>query len=389
MKIAMYWHNGRSLGHTAEVAKISTALALDDELAGSLSLAGVSGATEGMDLLPAKMDLVKLPSFSKFETPQGLVFESKLSLTEGDFFACRSQLIDRFLRSYNPDIEVVNHNPRGLQAEFLASSNGRAATPRILSLRGVIYSREATYHSYFRPERAAYIIENYDRIVLHTDQEVFDFSEYYDVPDEINSMVTYAGYLSAKHALGKDEARAHLGFGVDERILMCSMAGGQGSIKIIHNFLRNAQELRSEFDRCVLLPGPYLEKRHFEALADAAKDNDWLEVHRYVADMRNWMAAADVFVGAAGANMISEVLSTGIHALMIPRQRFEAEQEIHSSFIQARGLISKLSLDEAETANYTELLLACQDKNKDRRHAVQLDGARAYCRIVKELTDGW
>jgi predicted glycosyltransferase len=308
-----------------------------------------------------------------------------LLLDETLFFECRSQVIDAFLRAYDADIEIVNHNPRGLNADFMESTKNRSKTTRILSLHGVVYDCEATYQSYFRPERADYILKNYDKIVLHTDQEIFDFNEYYAVPQQMKELVTYSGYLSERYALNKEQARAVLGYPLDERIIICSMAGGQGSISIINNFLRNVEKLRSEFDRCILLPGPYLEKSDFEGLCLHVAGDAWIEVHRYVSEMRNWMTAADVFVGAAGSSMISEVLSTGIHALLIARQRFEAEQEIHATFIQERGLISKLSLDAAESEDYSDLILDCREKSRQRRHSVRMDGARTYCRIVKEL----
>ena len=60
MKIAMYWHNGRSLGHTAEMAKITKTLV---ESFSNTYMAGISGAVKGLGMLTSKVDIFKLPSF--------------------------------------------------------------------------------------------------------------------------------------------------------------------------------------------------------------------------------------------------------------------------------------------------------------------------------------
>lgn len=50
-KVVMYWHNGRSLGHTAEVAKISKKI---EEVYKDWPMVGLTGAYKGLDLLSKK-----------------------------------------------------------------------------------------------------------------------------------------------------------------------------------------------------------------------------------------------------------------------------------------------------------------------------------------------
>ena len=75
MKIAMYWHNGRSLGHTAESAKIAHALVDDWDEA---SIVGVTGAYRGTDLLPQAMDILRLPTFTNYDRTTGWGTTNKL-----------------------------------------------------------------------------------------------------------------------------------------------------------------------------------------------------------------------------------------------------------------------------------------------------------------------
>ncbi|MFB7600398.1 hypothetical protein [Streptomyces sp. NPDC056160] len=64
--VALYWHNGRSLGHTSRTAKVARYLLRSKD---PHSIAGITGAYRGLDLLPPEVDIVKIPSFANFDDP--------------------------------------------------------------------------------------------------------------------------------------------------------------------------------------------------------------------------------------------------------------------------------------------------------------------------------
>ncbi|MGZ3616594.1 MAG: hypothetical protein ACXWOL_06965, partial [Ktedonobacteraceae bacterium] len=64
-KIALYWHNGRSLGHTVRSATLGQALLT--HIPESI-VVGITGASKGFELLPPAMDLVKIPSYLTYDS---------------------------------------------------------------------------------------------------------------------------------------------------------------------------------------------------------------------------------------------------------------------------------------------------------------------------------
>ena len=94
MKMAMYWHNGRSLGHTAENAKIANALVKDFE---NTFFAGLSGAFKGLDMLPSRVDMFKLPSFSNYDRKEGWNYMGNQGLPVGSLFKLRAKLLYDYL----------------------------------------------------------------------------------------------------------------------------------------------------------------------------------------------------------------------------------------------------------------------------------------------------
>lgn len=72
-----------------------------------------------------------------------------------------------------------------------------------------------------------------------------------------------------------------------------------------------------------------------------------MEVRTYEPDLLPWMRAADLFVGAAGSNMLGEVLATRANTIAIPRQIRESEQLVRARRLHQLGLLRKVDLLDA------------------------------------------
>ena len=77
----MYWHNGRSLGHTSEVAKISKGLS---EKLPNVKLLGVTGAFKGLDMVSKDMEIVKV-QIAIFRGQQGRISRPVRAILNGQF----------------------------------------------------------------------------------------------------------------------------------------------------------------------------------------------------------------------------------------------------------------------------------------------------------------
>ncbi|MCE0445430.1 hypothetical protein LT493_11610 [Streptomyces tricolor] len=89
MRVVMYWRNGRSLGHTAESAKVAHGLAGSGQ---EFHLSGLTGAYRGLDLLPSAMDVVKLPAFTNYDNVAGWATRGRAATAAGPLFHMRAEM---------------------------------------------------------------------------------------------------------------------------------------------------------------------------------------------------------------------------------------------------------------------------------------------------------
>ncbi|MEU1519030.1 glycosyltransferase [Streptomyces sp. NPDC005811] len=343
--VALYWHNGRSLGHTSSTAKVARYLLRSEY---PYSIAGITGAYRGLDLLPPEVDVVKIPSFANFDDPDGWNLRPRLAMDTPALHRVRADLITAFLRHYRPEVLMSDHIPRGTDDELVPALEARYAQHAVLSLRGVLLDKEKTARKYFgRHGRGPWVLDHYCQFNVHTHPEVFDLADYYDIPPEAAGRLHYTGYLAEPCTLTRDQARAQTGTGADERLVVAAMGGGQGAGDLWRALSTALRGRRHLFDRALLVTGPYLEPADQKALRQLWQDDPRVKIRTYEPDLLPWMRAADLFVGAAGANMLGEVLATRANTLAIPRQIRESEQLVHARRLHELGLLRKVDLPDA------------------------------------------
>lgn len=343
--VALYWHNGRSLGHTSGAAKVAQHLLRSPQM---YSIAGITGAYRGLDLLPDQVDLIKIPSFSNFDDPSGWNLRPRLAISEATLHQARADLITTFLRHYRPDVLISDHIPRGTDDELVPALEARYPTHAVLSLRGVLFDRDKTMRKYFGPKhRGPWVLDHYCQFNVHIHPEVFDLAEYYRLTGEAAQRLHYTGYLAEPVPYTRDQARTRLGIATEERLVVAAMGGGQGAGELWQALSRALTTRRHAFDRALLVTGPYLEPTDLRALQQYWADDTAVEVRAYEPDLKPWMRAANLFIGAAGANMLGEVLATAANTIAIPRQIREVEQQVHSQRLHQLGILRKIGLAEA------------------------------------------
>src|SRR5450759_3858903 len=156
-RIALYWHNGRSLGHTVRSATLGQGLL--ERMPGS-AVMGITGASRGFELLPPGMDVLKLPSYLAFDHPQGAVSAPILPVTRGELTRMRANLIATFVRDFRPGALVVDSYPQGNDGELMLAISQSPETHKALGLRGILGTPEQTNSQFFSPRMADFIGAN-------------------------------------------------------------------------------------------------------------------------------------------------------------------------------------------------------------------------------------
>jgi predicted glycosyltransferase len=383
-RIALYWHNGRSLGHTIRSATLGQGLL--ERMLGS-SVMGITGASKGLELLPPGMDVVKLPSYLAFDHPQGAVSAPILPLTRDDLARMRANLIATFVHDFRPHALMVDYHPQGNDGELIQAISESPTTHKVLGLRGILGTPEETNSRFFNPHMADFIRANYAAIHVYVDERIFRLEEYYDVPAALVNMLRYTGYVARPAAATRQEARAQLNLEAQARIVVASFGGGQGIEHLWQAILNALEHIAPSFDLAYFAAGPYLEAGAYARLQNAVALHPNWHWTRLLDPLPVWMQASDLFIGSGGYNSLSEVLATGTNALIIPRQLNEREQLLHATSLAKLQALRLLDLETALHEDIAPVLEMClrEPFPAAGQMPIRTDGATTNARLVEEL----
>nr|WP_281069379.1 glycosyltransferase [Paenibacillus shirakamiensis] len=160
------------------------------------------------------------------------------------------------------------------------------------------------------------------------------------------------------------------------------MGGGQGAYRIWENMVKSLLKNKEHFDQAYIVTGPYLEKDDAIRLKKWAAELPWLHVLEYVPNMMAWMAASNLFIGAAGSNMLGEILATKCNAIVIPRQVREVEQKIHSALLKERGFVRVCDLEGVYDGKLDQQIYDGLQEPIAFRQSIQMNGTSAYSDIL-------
>lgn len=385
-RIALYWHNGRSLGHTVRCATLGQTLL--DHLPGSI-VVGITGASKGFELLPPGMDLLKIPSYLTYDHTGGVRATPILSLTKEEFQRIRENLIATFVRDFQPDSMVVDFHPEGKNGELIPAIINTPDTKKVLGLRGILGGMAETNRQFFNSRLVAFMQDYFSDIHVYMDARVFRLEEYYSIPASLSAMFKYTGYVTRPIIATRAEARAMLQLDPDARIIVVSFGGGQGTESIWQSILRSLYELRKRFDYAYLSAGPYLEADAYERLhSQVSYYPNWTWT-RLLNPLPSWIKASDFFIGSGGYNSLAEVVATGANALIVPRQLNEREQELHATRLASLNILRVASIETILSKELSPLLEMClaEPYTCESKIKIDTDGAERSARLIKALIE--
>ena len=383
-RIALYWHNGRSLGHTVRCATLGQALL--NQIPTSI-VVGITGASKGFELLPPAMDLVKIPSYLTYDNPEEVRTTTVLSLAKEQFQRIRENLISTFVQDFQPHVLIGDFHPEGKNGELIPTVINSPKTHKVLGLRGILGSPAETNRDFFNARLVAFMQEHFSAIHVYIDQQVYRLEDYYEVPVSLSAMFKYTGYVTRPTITTRAEARELLELAPDARIIVISFGGGQGTEPIWQAILSGLSKIQSLFDYAYLSAGPYLEADAFERLqTQVSQHPDWTWT-RLLNPLPTWIKASDFFIGSGGYNSIAEIISTGANALIIPRQLNEREQELHATQLADLQIFRIAKMDTILMKDASSLFEMCLKEPYPQNHKIKIatNGAQHSAQLIEAL----
>lgn len=212
------------------------------------------------------------------------------------------------------------------------------------------------------------------------------------------SKVEVVGMPVQKDFIYKDREAARAELGLSDEKLVVSAFGSLGA-KVMNETM--AEVFRMERDEgfpfCHIhatgsfgwewMPGLVKEK------GVDLEENRQIEMREYIYNMPTLMAAADVYIGRAGAGTCNEIVASGLPCILIPSPNVtNNHQEKNARLLEARGgavvIVEKECTAEKVYAQVKELLADDPRRaqmGRTLRELVRLDSTERICDIAEAL----
>ena len=374
-RVLMYSHDSYGLGHFRRTMTLAEALAASLPNVSVLIATG-SPCSSHFDL-PERVEVLKLPSVTK-DAGGGYVSRS-LPCSLDEIIELRSRLLLETFRAFRPNLLVVDHQVVGLKGELLgvlaeARSTG---TPAILGMRDIIDEPAVVARDWSQRSIRRALAESYKRVCIYGSPKVFDPRVEYPLPAALARRVEFVGYVV------REAPRASVRPLPPERPqVLVTVGGGEDAETRLESYL-DALALKPADWETTLVLGPLLDQERARRIRRRARLLGGVSVHGFVEDLPRKLAESDAVVGMAGYNTTSEILQSGVPAVLLPRTAPRREQELRASRLADLGLVEMLLRATPETLRgAVERALS---RRPTRHTALPMDGAQRLCSVAREL----
>jgi predicted glycosyltransferase len=374
MKLLVYSHDAFGLGNIRRMVAICEHLlrALPD-----LSILVISGSPALHQLrLPAGLDYVKLPCLGRDEAGNlGVRF---LNTEVEETVQLRSQLIRTVAAHFQPDAVLVDKKPDGLKGELQATLNDlqryRPDTRKVLLLRDILDSPEATVAQWQQYDYYATAETHYDQVWIVGSPDIFDAPMAYQFPTALRAKTQFTGYV--RRGCGQRSALEvwqELGLSATNPLVLVTPGGGGDGYHLLTTYLQTLDLLPPDRNLTSLIIGgpelPAAQKPALMAQIEAHPHTHWLD---YSDDLASYMGAADAVLSMGGYNTVCEILSLGKRAIVVPRTEPVQEQWIRAERMAQMGLFQAIHPDQLTPKGLMQALLS-QLAATTRPPSTQLD----------------
>ncbi|MEA5466831.1 glycosyltransferase family protein [Leptothoe sp. PORK10 BA2] len=310
--------------------------------------------------LPKGLDYIKLPCLNRGVS--GELKAKYLGTSIEETVALRSQIIASAAMHFKPDLLLVDKKPTGLKGELASTlhylKQHLPKSRRVLLLRDILDAPQKTIEDWGRLGYYPTIINYYDQVLVAGTQSVFDLVQEYHLPLPIASKISYCGYIRKRmEQRDRPDLKAQLGLKTTDRLVLVTPGGGEDGYALIDRYLQGIQAIQpAGANRDETFPGtvpfhslilcgpemPVDQQLKLQALAQQCPS---VIFQCFTSDLLAYIDAADAVVSMGGYNTLTEILTLGKRAVVVPRSKPSQEQLIRAARFAAKGWITMVHPD--------------------------------------------
>jgi predicted glycosyltransferase len=363
------------LGHLRRTINLARAFTELDPEATALIVTG-SAALGSFDL-PERVDTVKLPVFRR--EADGTLYAATLGVDMEMIASMRSDILRSTAAAFDPDVVVVDKTPLGLLDELVPMLRdlrlrGRARV--VLGLRNVEDEPARVREAWSQAGVLDAVEDFYDCVVVYgpanTTSDALSCLEGVTLPVP----VVRVGFVGSVPASTPPDD-------LPSDYLLVTVGGGSDGAEVIDAVLDAEQHADFPFP-IVVITGPLMSPATVSRLANRC-DGEHVRLFEFRHDMSSVLAGARGVVTMGGYNTISEVLQTGVPALVIPRVRPSREQLIRAEQLVEFDLADMLHPDAITPARMWDAIATMTTRPRRPIDRADYGGAERTATLLVDL----
>jgi predicted glycosyltransferase len=374
IRVLLYSHDSLGLGHVRR--NLALAHVLSTQLPGitgrpvtGLLLTSLDGLA---DQLPENFDILALPGVTK---RNGAYYPRGMAVSRQRLQRMRASLLTAAVLEFGPDLMIVDRHAFGVDGE-LSEALQQLRTHRpdatiVLGLREVLDDPAVAAKEWQRLE-IDQVRAVFDQIWVYGDPAVHDPVRSGEIPRSLHGMVRHTGYLS----LGRPDGPATE---ITPPYLVTMVGGGSDGEHVC------AQAARAEVPpghRHLIVTGPQMSECDRQRIAATAAPGT--RVTDRVPDGLSLVRRAAAVVSMAGYNTVTEIMSTDVPSLLVPREVPRREQAIRAAALERVGAMETVSADALSPAYITEWFAHAVGTRVDRSR-LQRNGLNRVVQLTASL----
>lgn len=352
-RVLLYSHDTFGLGHIRRTQKIANALSAPGR---SILVACASPKASAFSSRPG-IEHLNLPGFAK--QVNGEYLPRNLFIPGSQFVNLRASLLLSAVRSFNPDLVLVDKEPLGVRGELLPALEHIRAHARgtrvICGFRDILDEPEAVAREWRERDTLHALRTYYDEIVVYGERAIYDFGREYALPSDIAARLNYVGYVHAERNLDNEE----LPFLFDAQlpVVTLTLGGGGDGSELMDGFLEAWSLVKNPGFHTILLTGPFAPPALLRKARRLAESRPGLESADFISNTRALFSRSDFVVSMGGYNTMCELAALRKRPLVVPRVLPRREQLLRARAFGRLGLCDWL---EPEATDGPALLTAVQ-----------------------------
>ncbi len=367
-RVLVYSHDTYGLGNIRRTLAIAEHLAANQP---DVTVLIVSGSPMLHAFrISQRLDYIKLPCLSRDAT--GEYHVKTLDVAYATALDMRIEILNATMRSFRPDVVVVDKKPFGVDEELRPAIETAASLPdrprMVLVLRDILDSPERTRTIWSKNGYYDAVEQFYDSVLVLGSREVFDLPDEYGFPPGAAEKVHFCGYV---HGASPTTSDAPTSPRRGTSKVLVTVGGGHDGFRLASTHLDCVEQSDVAWSS-TLVAGPEMsdeERAHLRARVQHLPSVEMLD---FSDDIPGLMIRADLVVCMGGYNTTAEVLRSGRPAVVVPRVAPVAEQAIRAARLHSLGALRMIHPDDLD-AGTLQSAISAELESPARREPALID----------------